>query len=66
MSHATPDDERATAVRAIHVMGQDLSTLSIEELDQRMAALADEIARLQAVRTAKLASRSAADSVFRI
>lgn len=48
-----------------HVIGQDLSLLSIAELDARIAALRAEIARLEAEREAKGATKAAAESLFR-
>ncbi|HVI27781.1 DUF1192 domain-containing protein [Hansschlegelia sp.] len=49
-----------------HVIGQDLSVLSVEDLTQRVAALRSEIERLEAAIAAKTAQRSAADSLFRL
>jgi uncharacterized small protein (DUF1192 family) len=48
-----------------HVIGQDLSTLSIDELQERIAMLSHEIDRLQEARQQKQASKSAADSFFK-
>jgi uncharacterized small protein (DUF1192 family) len=48
-----------------HEIGQELSLLSVHELDERMAALQAEIERLQAAKEAKEASRQAADSFFK-
>ena len=59
----TEDDTRETTPD--HVLGQDLSSLSIDELDERMHRLAEEIERLKQARHAKEASRKAADSFFR-
>jgi uncharacterized small protein (DUF1192 family) len=59
----TEDDTRNIA--PAHVLGQDLSSLSIDELDERMHRLAEEIERLKQARHAKEASRKAADSFFR-
>ena len=44
----------------------DLSRLSVEEIDARIAALKAEIVRLEAARAQKEASRAAADAVFRL
>ncbi|MDX5359881.1 MAG: DUF1192 domain-containing protein [Alphaproteobacteria bacterium] len=46
------------------VPGADLSRLSIEELEERIATLRDEIARCEQAIAAKRASKDAADSVF--
>jgi len=59
----TEDDIRKTTPD--HVLGQDLSSLSIDELDERIHRLAEEIERLKQARHAKEASRKAADSFFR-
>ena len=48
-----------------HEVGQDLSTLSLAELDERIAILEREIERLQEARTRKEASKLAADAFFK-
>jgi uncharacterized small protein (DUF1192 family) len=48
-----------------HEVGQDLSMLSIGELDERIAMLEGEILRLQEARKQKEASRDAASAFFR-
>ncbi len=48
-----------------HIVGQDLATLSIEEIDERIKVLRDEIARLEEMRAQKQASKSAADAIFK-
>ena len=48
-----------------HDIGQDLSALSVDELDERVAQLQAEIGRLQEARRAKLASRDAASAFFK-
>lgn len=48
-----------------HEIGQDLATLSIAELDERIALLRDEIARLEEARTRKQASLAAAGAFFK-
>jgi uncharacterized small protein (DUF1192 family) len=58
------DDDRPKP-KVIHEIGQDLSTLSLAELDERIEALKAEIARLTEARAKKDASRSAADAFFR-
>ncbi|MBS7696610.1 MULTISPECIES: DUF1192 domain-containing protein [unclassified Chelatococcus] len=58
------DDEAPRPVTQ-HVLGQDLSALSLHELTERIALLRAEIERLTAARAAKEASRAQADSVFR-
>lgn len=61
---AFDEDERPKKTTA-HQIGQDLSQLSIEEIDARVALLKDEIERLTVARAAKKASRSAADAFFK-
>jgi uncharacterized small protein (DUF1192 family) len=51
--------------KAVHEIGQDLSLLSVHELAERMALLADEIERLKAAKIAKEAAKGAADSFFK-
>ena len=50
---------------AVHEMGQDLSLLSVTELDERMVILSEEMARLKLARDSKQASKFAADTFFR-
>jgi uncharacterized small protein (DUF1192 family) len=50
---------------AAHVVGEDLSRLSEDELAERVVILRGEIARIEAALTAKKAGRSAAASFFR-
>jgi uncharacterized small protein (DUF1192 family) len=61
---AIEDDDRPKK-KLCHEIGQDLALLSVEELGERMALLRDEIARLEAERARKQASRSAADQFFK-
>ena len=58
------DDEPRKKPRP-HEIGQDLSLLSADELAERIAILRDEIARLEAERAAKGATKSAAEALFR-
>jgi uncharacterized small protein (DUF1192 family) len=48
-----------------HEIGQDLSLLSVDELSERIVLLREEIARLEAERTAKGATKSSAEALFR-
>jgi uncharacterized small protein (DUF1192 family) len=61
---AIEDDDKPRK-KLSHEIGQDLSLLSVEELDERIALLSAEIERLQAAMTKKRASRDAADSFFK-
>lgn len=58
------DDEPKKPAR-VHEIGQDISLLSAGELDERIAQLKAEIARLEAELSAKGASRNAAEAFFR-
>lgn len=58
-------DEDQPKKKRAHEIGSDLSLLSVDELSQRIALLNEEIARLEAERERKSASRSAAESLFR-
>ena len=48
-----------------HELGQDLSTLSVHELEERIAILEREIARLAEAKANKEASRTAASAFFK-
>jgi uncharacterized small protein (DUF1192 family) len=48
-----------------HEIGTDLSLLSVDELDSRIALLAAEIARLEQEKKSKSASKAAAASLFK-
>jgi len=61
---AIEDDDRPKK-KIAHEIGQDLALLSLKELEERIALLQDEIARLEAARAKKEASRSAADQFFK-
>ncbi len=51
--------------KPVHEIGQPLDTLSAGELDERIEALKEEIARLASARDSKLASKRAADAFFK-
>ena len=59
-------DDRPRPKPPAHEVGQDLSTLSLAEIDERVELLEAEIRRLKEARARKDASRSAADSVFKL
>ena len=61
---ATEDDDRPRK-KVSHEIGQDLSLLSVEELNERIALLTSEIDRLREVATKKRASKEAANSFFK-
>jgi uncharacterized small protein (DUF1192 family) len=49
-----------------HQVGQDLSTLSVDELNERIGILQGEIRRLEAAMDAKTDTRAAAEALFRM
>ena len=49
-----------------HEIGQDLSMLSIDELDERVEMLEREIARLKEARAKKESSLAAASAFFKL
>ncbi len=58
-------DDEPVRTSVAHQIGQDLSTLSLHELEERIAALTAEIARLEDARAHKSASMSAASAFFK-
>jgi uncharacterized small protein (DUF1192 family) len=58
------DDIRPKTAKAI-TLGEDLTSLSVAELDARIAALQTEIARVEAERAAKKAHEAAAAALFK-
>ncbi|SFL50849.1 DUF1192 domain-containing protein [Methylobacterium pseudosasicola] len=58
------DDDRPREAVA-HEIGQTLDTLSLSDLDARIALLREEIARIEAARAAKQAAQGAADAFFK-
>lgn len=59
------DDDEPVAPKTSHIIGQDLSALSLEDIDQRIEWLRAEISRLETARAGKAASRAAADAFFK-
>ena len=59
------DDDDRPKKKIVHEIGQELALLSVGELNERIALLKDEIARLEADMTQKRASRAAADQFFK-
>ncbi len=59
------DDDRPVKRPVTHEVGSDLSSLSVEDLEQRVRLLEEEIVRLRAESEKKAAGRRAADSLFR-
>ncbi|MBA3447413.1 MAG: DUF1192 domain-containing protein [Pseudaminobacter sp.] len=58
------DDEPRKPAR-LHEIGQNLSLLSVAELNERIDQLRVEIARLEAELDAKDTSKTAAEALFR-
>lgn len=58
------DDEPVKKPR-VHEIGQDLSLLSVAELNERIAQLKTEIERLEAELKAKGVTKAAAEALFR-
>jgi len=59
------DEDLLPKKKTVHEIGQDLSLLSIGELAERIAQLNEEIARLEAAKASKSATRTAADQFFK-
>jgi uncharacterized small protein (DUF1192 family) len=62
---AKDDDDDRPKKEITHEIGQDLALLSVRELEDRIALLKEEIARLQASIGSKQASRGVADTFFK-
>jgi len=58
-------DDEAPRKRATFELGADLSTWSVAELEEYLAALAAERQRVETTIVAKKASQGAAQSVFK-
>jgi uncharacterized small protein (DUF1192 family) len=59
------DEDDRPKKKISHEIGQELALLSVKELDERVALLRDEIARLEADKGRKQSSRNAADQFFK-
>lgn len=58
-------DDAPRKKSAPHEIGQDLSLLSVAELQERIGLLRGEISRLEAELNAKDVTKSAAEALFR-
>ena len=58
-------DDEPKQKPAAHVVGQDVTLLSAGELAERIGLLRAEIERLEGERTARGATKSAAEALFR-
>lgn len=59
------DDEAVKKPKA-HVVGMPIDTMSVGELEERIALLKTEIDRLEQAIAARQKTRAAADSLFKI
>jgi uncharacterized small protein (DUF1192 family) len=59
------DDDLPRPKPKPHEIGQDLSLLSVKELEERIALLKEEIERLEAARVHKGGAKQAAESIFK-
>jgi uncharacterized small protein (DUF1192 family) len=59
------DEDDRPKKKISHEIGQDLALLSVAELNDRIALMKGEIARLEADIASKQTSRSAADQFFK-
>lgn len=60
------DDFARPKRKVAHEIGCDLASISIDELDERVALLEEEILRLRTEQARKRASLTAASSAFKI
>jgi uncharacterized small protein (DUF1192 family) len=60
------DDDGRPRKKTVHELGQDLSPLSIADLEARIEQLNAEIVRLVEARAAKIATQAAADAFFKL
>jgi uncharacterized small protein (DUF1192 family) len=59
------DEDDRPKKKVVHEIGQDLALLSIKELEERIALLDAEIARLKEAISSKQGSRNVADQFFK-
>ncbi|SDB02808.1 DUF1192 domain-containing protein [Bauldia litoralis] len=60
-----PEDSAPPKKPAGHIVGEDLATLSLDELAERVVLLREEVTRIEAAIEAKRASADAAASFFK-
>lgn len=60
----TDEDDRPQK-KIAHEIGQDLTLLSVKELEERIALMQSEIARLEVDIARKQSTRAAADQFFK-
>ena len=59
------DEEDRPKKKLVHEVGQDLSLISVGELNERIAILREEILRLEADIAKKQSTRASADQLFK-
>jgi uncharacterized small protein (DUF1192 family) len=59
------DEDDRPKKKVAHEIGQDLTLLSVSELQARIALMREEIARLEADIARKQSTRAAADQFFK-
>jgi uncharacterized small protein (DUF1192 family) len=59
------DDDDRPKKKITHDIGQELALLSVKELEERIALLREEIARLETSIAGKQTSRTVADQFFK-
>jgi uncharacterized small protein (DUF1192 family) len=59
------EDEDCPKPKSVHVLGENLDMVSIEELRLRAAMLEEEVRRINSEIARKIASKSAADTFFK-
>ena len=59
------DDDDRPKKKIVHDIGQELTLLSVAELNERIELMREEISRLEADIAKKQASKSAADTFFK-
>ena len=59
------DEDDRPKKKIVHEIGQELALLSVKELQERIALMQDEIARLEASIAGKQTSRNVADTFFK-
>jgi uncharacterized small protein (DUF1192 family) len=62
---ARDDDDDRPKKKIAHEIGQELALLSVKELQERIALMKEEIARLEASIASKQSSRNVADQFFK-
>ena len=59
------DEDGKSRQMDAHTIGQDLSLLSLEDLDERILQLEQEIVRLKQMRLEKSAAKQQAEDIFK-